>query len=90
MIFSLLVIGPIFSNFSLASLGASGLDFKVGGYITYKINGTNINDTKPGTIAALAQSNQPIVWLIEFKVSVAQSGFAAIAVKNMADEIQEV
>jgi uncharacterized membrane protein YwzB len=31
IIISLVVIGPIFSNFFLANLGASGLDFTVGG-----------------------------------------------------------
>lgn len=41
-------------------------------------------------MAALAQSVHPIVCLIVFNVKVALRGFAAIAVKNIDDEITEV
>ncbi|KAM2960661.1 hypothetical protein FF1_030327 [Malus domestica] len=90
MIISFLDIGPIFSSLSLASFGASGLLFTSGGYIMYNSRGTTINDTKPGTIAALAQSVHPIVCLIVFNAKLALKGLAAMAVKNIADEITEV
>ncbi|MFS7989308.1 hypothetical protein Hanom_Chr11g01045211 [Helianthus anomalus] len=90
IITSFLVIGPIFSNFSLASLGASGLLFTDGGYTTYKISGTTINETIPGTIAATAQSVHPIVCLIVLNVKFALNGFAAITVKNILELITDV
>jgi len=56
----------------------------------YKRNGTTIKDTSPGTIAALAQSVHPIVCLIVLNAKLALKGFAAIAVKNIEEEITEV
>lgn len=56
----------------------------------YKSNGTTINETIPGTIAATAQSVQPMVCLIVLYVKFALKGLAAMAVRNMEDEITEV
>uniref|UniRef100_A0A0A9HJH1 POMT1 n=1 Tax=Arundo donax TaxID=35708 RepID=A0A0A9HJH1_ARUDO len=54
------------------------------------MSGTSTSDTSPGTMAAFAHSVQPIPCPIVAAVRLAASGFAAIPVRNMADEITEV
>lgn len=56
----------------------------------YRSSGTTINETSPGTDAATAQSVHPIVCDIAPCVRFALSGFAAMAVRNMAEEMTEV
>lgn len=56
----------------------------------YKSKGTTIKETNPGTIAALAQSVHPIVCLMVLKVKLALKGLAAMAVKNIEEEMADV
>ncbi|GER55067.1 O-Glycosyl hydrolases family 17 protein [Striga asiatica] len=58
--------------------------------IRYNKTGTTIKDTSPGTTAALAQSTHPIGIFMVLNVKLAAKGLAAIAVKNIEDEITDV
>lgn len=52
-------IGPIFSRFSRASLGASGLLFTSGGYSTYRMSGIKISDSTPARPNTSSRTHNP-------------------------------
>ena len=71
----------------LAFAGASGVSFCSGGYSTYRMSGTDNRQMTPGIRPASAQVPQLMVVPSASLARSTASGFAAIAVMNMADEM---
>jgi len=78
------------SSLARASAGASGLRLTDGGYSTYSTSGTTMRETTPGTEAARAHWPHVISVPVRVKASLADSGLAAMEVRNMALDTQEV
>merc|ERR1719460_1668905 len=56
----------------------------------YSSSGIRMSEARPGTKAAVAQPVQVMVWPMAASARLADSGLAAMAVRNMAEEMHDV